>query len=121
MVHGETDLARAERASRALFGEEIAGLGRREIEEVFADVPSSEVPAERLDSGGVPLLDLLVATGLAHSKAEARRAIQGGGVYVNNQRCPDERKAVSRADAIAGAYVVLRKGRKDYHLLRLKG
>ncbi len=121
MVHGETDLERAERAARALFGEEVAGLGEREIEELFADVPSSEVDAGRLDGGGLPLVDLLVSTGLVPSKSEARRAIQGGGVYVNNQRCPDERKAVSRADAIAGAYVVLRKGRKDYHLLRLKG
>ena len=120
-VHGESGLARAEKATRILFGEEIAGLEPSEIEEVFADVPSSEVPASSLAGEGVPLADLLATSGLVPSKSEARRAIRGGGVYLNNVREGEETRKVAAGDALGGRLLVLRKGRRDYHLVRVKG
>ena len=118
-LHGETALAAAERASAVLFGEEITGLAPGEVEEVFADVPSSEIPGERLAGDGMPMVDLLVEAGLVPSKAEARRSIPAGGIYLNNQRAADEKRRVTLGDAIGGRFLVLRKGRKTYHLVRV--
>jgi tyrosyl-tRNA synthetase len=120
-VHGESGLARAETATRILFGEEIAGLEASEIEEVFADVPSSDLPASALAGEGMPLADLLATSGLVPSKSEARRAIRGGGVYLNNVREGEETRKVTTGDALDGRLLVLRKGRRDYHLVRVKG
>ncbi|HVF58485.1 MAG TPA: tyrosine--tRNA ligase [Thermoanaerobaculia bacterium] len=121
MLHGESDLARAERATRVLFGEEVAELEPRDVLEVFADVPSSAVEKAQLAGAGVPLVDLLVSAGLAASKGEARRALQQGGVYLNNRRVADERKAVTLDDTLGGELLVLRKGKRDYHLVRVAG
>jgi tyrosyl-tRNA synthetase len=121
IVHGEDALAAAERATAVLFGEEITDLEPAEIEDIFAEVPASTVARGDLADDGRPLADLLVAAGLATSKADARRAILGGGVYVNNQRVADERRTVSLADSIGGRFIVLRKGRKGYHLVRIAG
>ncbi|HWM93143.1 MAG TPA: tyrosine--tRNA ligase [Thermoanaerobaculia bacterium] len=119
-VHGETALAAAERASAVLFGEAITGLESREVEDIFADVPSSEVPKDRL-AEGLPIVDLLIQSGLVPSKAEARRAIQAGGIYLNNQRMAGEKRLVTLAETIDGRFLVLRKGRKTYHLVRVIG
>jgi tyrosyl-tRNA synthetase len=120
-VHGESELARAERASRVLFGEEIAGLSSADLLRIFSEVPASEVAADRFAGDGVQLAELLVESGLVRSKSEARRGIEGGGVYVNNRRVGDVFAKLTRDDAIDGALVVLRKGRKAYHLVRLQG
>lgn len=120
-VHGETALAAAERASAILFGEEIAGLEPGEVEEIFADVPSSTVAESRLEGDGMPVVDLLVEAGLVPSKAEARRSITAGGIYLNNQRSADEKRMVKRNDTVGGRFLVLRKGRKTYHLVRVEG
>jgi tyrosyl-tRNA synthetase len=116
-LHGETGLAAAERATRALFSGDIEGLAADEIAEVFADVPSSELPSEALGGAGTPLVDVLAGTGLASSKGDARRAIEGGGVYVNNQRVEDAARVLSIEDTIEGRFVLLRKGKKSYHLV----
>ena len=118
-VHGESGLARAETATRILFGEASADLEPAEIEEVFADVPSSQVAAASLAGEGMPLADLLAASGLVPSKSEARRAIRGGGIYLNNVRIGEETRKVTAEDALGGRLLVLRKGRKDYHLVRI--
>ena len=120
-VHGEAVLERAERASRLLFGEEIANLPPDEVLEILAGVPSTDVAAEQLAGEGAPLVDLLVASGLAPSKAEARRAIQGGGVYVNDQRVTEERRTLTAADGIGGRLTILRKGRRECRVIRLAG
>lgn len=120
MVHGETALAKAEQASQALFGGDIAGLDAADIEDIFAEVPSHEVTRESL-SDGLPVVDLLVASGLVSSKADARRSIQGGGIYLNNERVSDAAQTAGFAQAIDGRFLVLRKGRRQYHLIRVNG
>ena len=119
MVHGEDALAKAERATAVLFGAEIAELEPREVSDIFADVPSIEIEKARLEGDGLPLADLLIAAGLVPSKGEARRAIQGGGIYLNNRRVAEERRTVTLADPLGGELIVLRKGRKEYRLVRL--
>jgi tyrosyl-tRNA synthetase len=116
-LHGESGLSRAQQATRALFGGEVAGLAADDIADIFADVPSHEVPRESLAGAGKLLVELLSETGVATSKGEARRSIEGGGVYVNNLRVEDIARAVSMADAIEGRFILIRMGKKRYHLI----
>ncbi len=120
MVHGETALAKAEQASSVLFGGDLEGLDAADIQDIFADVPSSEVAAADLAGEGLPVADLLAATDLATSKGDARRSIKGGGVYLNNRRVGDPSQMVSIAETIEGQFLVLRKGRRRYHLVQVK-
>jgi len=119
MLHGETELERALRASEVLFGKEISGLSVQEIVDIFADVPSTEIDRSKLASDGFTLGDALVLAGLAPSKGEAKRLVQGGGVAVNNVRVDDARKAITASDFIEGQVLVLRKGARHYHLIRI--
>jgi tyrosyl-tRNA synthetase len=119
LVHGETSLEKALRASEVLFGQEISGLSVQEILDIFADVPSTELERSKLDGDAFTLSDALVFSGLAPSKGEAKRLVQGGGVSVNNRRADDARKAITVADLIDGQLLVLRKGAKHYHVIRM--
>jgi tyrosyl-tRNA synthetase len=118
-THGPEALARAERISRSLFGEEVAALSAEDVLEGVGEVPTGSVPATALGGDGTPLVDLLLAAGVASSKGEARRLITGGGIYLNNRRAADPNLRVTLNDSIDGRLVLFRKGRKDYHLLRL--
>ena len=119
MLHGETELNKAIRASEILFGKEISGLSVNEIVDIFADVPSTEIAKSNLESDGFTLGDALVLSGLAPSKGEAKRLVQGGGVAVNNRRVDDVRKPIPVSEFIDGQLLVLRKGAKNYHLIRI--
>lgn len=119
MVHGETALARAQQASEVLFGGALDGLQAADIADIFADVPTTAVPRIALSGDGLPLVDLLAQTGLASSKGDARRSLPGGAFSVNNHRVAAIERSVTLNDAIDGQFVVLRKGRKQYHLVQL--
>jgi tyrosyl-tRNA synthetase len=119
IVHGESALARAERATEALFGGEVTGLDAGEVVEIFEDVPSSEIEKSRLGGEGMWVVDLVAATKVAPSKSEARRLVQGGGVYLNNRRLTDLEHRVSLEESIEGKFLVIRKGQKHYHLVRI--
>ncbi|NNL30743.1 MAG: tyrosine--tRNA ligase [Gemmatimonadetes bacterium] len=119
-LHGSTGLAAAQRATQALFGGDIEGLAADEIADVFSDVPSSEIQASRLEGGGTALVDLLAETELASSKGDARRAIKGGGIYLNGHRVEDVEATVTIDDAIDGRFLLLRKGKKSYHLVAIR-
>jgi tyrosyl-tRNA synthetase len=119
ITHGETALAKAEQAAEVLFGGEIAGLDAADIEDIFSDVPSSEVPRSRLEGEGLPVVDLLADAGVTRSKGEARRLLKSGGIYVNNVRVEETDRALALDDAIEGRFVVLRRGKKRYYLVRL--
>jgi tyrosyl-tRNA synthetase len=119
MLHGETELERAVRASEVLFGKEISGLSVGDILDIFADVPSTEIDKAKITADGFTLGDALVLSGLAPSKGEAKRLVQGGGVAVNNVRVDDARRPVSLSDFIDEQVLVLRKGARNYHLIRI--
>jgi tyrosyl-tRNA synthetase len=118
MVHGEANLRKAMQASQVLFGGEIAELSADDVLDIFAEVPSSEMPRAQFEGEGLPLVDIVIASGFATSKGAARRMIEGGGIYVNNLRVSDARAMIGLADFIEGRYLVLRKGARDYHLIR---
>ena len=120
-VHGETGLSRAEQATAVLFGGELDGLAAEEIADIFADVPSSELHRGALEGAGIPIIDLLADTGVATSKGDARRSLEGGGVYLNNVRIEGVERGVTAEDALEGRFLVLRKGKKNYHLVKIMG
>jgi tyrosyl-tRNA synthetase len=64
------------------------------------------------------VVDLLVEAGLCGGKGAARKDIQGGGIYLNNERVSDPSATVSEKDLLADFAIVLRKGKKSYHLFR---
>ena len=120
-VHGETGLEAARRATEALFGGDLTGLPADQIQDVFGDVPSSQIGKDVLSGQGKPFVELLVECGLASSKGDARRSIEGGGIYLNNERVGDASRAVTMDDALEGRFIVLRKGKKRYHLVAVTG
>jgi tyrosyl-tRNA synthetase len=121
MVHGPEALARAEHATEALFGDgDLEGLSARELEDVFAEVPSSAVTRDQLAGEGMTYVDLAAGAGLDRSKGQIRKLVQGGGMYLNNERVEDTAAMVTLDDAIEGRIIVLRKGKKKYHLVRVE-
>ncbi len=120
-VHGETALAKAEQATQVLFGGSLEGLTVFEIEDIFADVPSYMLQPERLSTDSSTAVDLLVESGMAQSKGEARRAITEGGIYLNNRRVTDPAQVITTDDLLYGRYMVWRRGRKNYHLVKIVG
>jgi tyrosyl-tRNA synthetase len=117
MVHGDDQVTRAERAAGLLFSGNLASATVDDVLMVFDDAPSTEVT---LPGEGMTIVDLLTATKLAPSKSEAVRLVKSGGVYVNNERAKDVRARLTADQAIGGKVFVLRKGRRDQHIVKLR-
>lgn len=100
LVHGEEEAQKAQQGAQALFG----GAGNTE------NMPSTEIPAAEIPEDGINILDLLVKTGLAPSKSEARRLVQQGGISVDDAKVTDP-NALVKIDA----EVIVKKGKKVFH------
>jgi len=118
LVHGQEHVARAEHASQLLFGEDITQLSAEEVLAVFADVPATEIEAAQL-ADGVGAVDLIALVKLVPSKSEARRLVQSGGAYLNNRRLTDVHAKITLEASIGGRVLVLRKGSKQNHILKI--
>ncbi len=117
LVHGAESTAKAERTAAALFGGDLELLDEEAILDAFADAPSTALARQRLDGSGIPLVELLVDTGLVSSKSQARRTVEQGGAYVNDRKADDADRLIGRSDLLSDRYVVLRRGKKDHHLV----
>ena len=102
LVHGEEEAEKTQAAAKALF----AGGGD-------ANMPTTEIGADKLADGKIGILNLMVACGLAGSNGEARRLVQQGGVFVNDEKVPDHTYAVTEEMLKEG--VKIRKGKKVFH------
>jgi tyrosyl-tRNA synthetase len=116
LVHGPEWTERVERAAEALYSEDVAALDEATLLMALADAPSTVLDPAALHGEGVDLVDALVLTGLVASKSAARTAISQGGAYVNNRRAPESAR-LTPSDLIAGRYVLLRRGRRELHLV----
>ena len=103
LVHGEEEAVKAQDAAKALF----VGGGDD------SNMPTTEIAADKLTDGQIGILNLMVSCGLAGSNGEARRLVQQGGVFVNDQKVPDHTYAVTEAMLRDG--VKIRKGKKVFH------
>jgi tyrosyl-tRNA synthetase len=115
-VHGQAALARVMHASEVLYGGAITDLDDRTIREIFEDVPSHVIARDRIKSG-ISLVDALVDSSACASKSVARRLIESGGVYINNQASRDTALLLTEADLASPSYLVLRTGKRSYRLL----
>ena len=114
LIHGESATAEAIRASEILFGGELAGVSESTFNEIVGEVPTRQLPASELAGEGKTLVELLVHSGLSTSKGQARKDVEGGGVYVNNVREPNFQRAVVASDLLFYKHLLLRKGKKNY-------
>lgn len=120
LVHGKAVVDSVEKASRFLFGDSDI-----ELDPTTLNVLSREIPHSGLHSSSRPfdlsLVDVLVLCGLAESKGAGRRLIESGGVYVNNRRQANVSARLREPDLLCGRAVLLRSGKKTYHLIELQG
>ncbi len=119
LVHDETAVVQALKASKIFFGGEITDVSDTELVDIFSDVPSVEISRTSFEGEGVPFVDVLVQAQVAKSKSDARRAIEGGGIYLNNVRTADVMKKISLTDTVHGKFIILRKGGKNYFMVKV--
>ena len=120
LVHGEVATKEAVRASEILFGGGLDGISESTFNEIVGEAPSKEIERGKLDGAGQPLLELLVHSGLCPSKGQARKDLEGGGIYVNNVREANLQRAVSNNDLLFGKHLLLRKGKRNYVVVTAK-
>ncbi len=116
IVHGPEQAEAMERGAQVLYGHEIKDLTDEQLEALFAQAPTHEVPRDRLKAG-IPIADLLTEARIATSKGDARRRLGGGGIYVNNLPV-DGSYIATEASLASASCVVLRSGKKNYYLIR---
>lgn len=118
-LHGADAVTRAEHTSQALFSGDVAGLDLDQIDDAMADVPSTTLDAGALDAG-VDIVDVLVDTGLAPSRSQARRFVGDGAVSVNGDRF-DGSRPLGPTDLLHGAVVLVRRGKRLWAVARVAG
>jgi tyrosyl-tRNA synthetase len=120
LIHGETAMQDAIRASQILFGGELAGISEATFNDIVGEIPTKEIEPAKLGGAGLPLVELLVHSGLCPSKGQARKDVEGGGVNLNNVREANAQRAVTAADLLFGKHLLLRKGKKNYVVVTAK-
>ncbi len=114
LVHGEAEAERAVAASAAVFTAS-GDTGDADYAALASTMPSCGIGAPELD--GLALTDALMRAGLASSKSEARRGIEGRGYSINGVVESDVNRRLSGADLRQGKYILLRKGKKNHAML----
>ena len=112
LVHGEEGLEKAMRITDAVFNGDVTKLSKDEIEDAFKDDKVVEVSEE------MNVVDLLAYSGLAQSKSDARKLVQGGGVSVNGEKITDIVFLVKKENAIDNTYSFIKKGKKNHCLVK---
>lgn len=117
LVHGEEEARKARDASVALYETGLSNLSDERLRELFPDVPSVlvEFPAGDVE---IPIADVVVQAKLAPSKKEARKLQAQGGLYLNNEPVPADRRTIGLSDLASESMLVLRAGKKRYCLVQ---
>ena len=115
-VHGEEGLKEAQTVTEALFSGNVKDLTTKQVEIALAKAPSAESGAEKKN-----LVDFLVDTKIESSKRQAREDVNNGAIYVNGDRIQDTDFEVDPAAAFDSKFVIIRKGKKKYTLVHIKG
>lgn len=117
LVHGEAATQDAKKCAQVLFGGSLEGVPENRLEDIFSDAPSSTIAKDRI--AAMSLVDLLLETKLVPSKSEARRLISSGGAYLNNERMLEPEFKVSESRFVGSRLLVVRTGKKNYHLVKI--
>lgn len=114
LIHGEEALQQALKISAALFSGDVKNLTAEEIKVGFKDVPSFE----RNNKDAAGLVELLVEAKISPSKRQAREDIQNGAISINGEKVTDLDYQVSDKDMIEGQFILIRRGKKKYTLIK---
>ena len=143
LIHGESATKQAVIASTVLFGGLLEGITEYTFKELLrtddfdesvykfqqnalskasGEIPQVTLDAKKFEGSGIALIELLVHSRLSASKGQARKDIEGGGIYINNKsRETDvQRMVIADKDLLFGKYVLLRKGKKNYVVVKAK-
>lgn len=120
-VHSEKDFNTAVTASELLFGkgttEGLRNLTESTLLDIFSGVPQSKVNLSEINNG-INIIDFLSEKSNAlPSKGEARRTIKGGGISINKEKVGDDQRTIDASDLLNGKYILVQKGKKNYHLV----
>jgi tyrosyl-tRNA synthetase len=118
LVHGPEALDAAVKASEILFGGPLDGITEVLFNDVAGEVPTRDLEKSKLEGTGAALTDLLVHSGLCPSKGQARKDLEGGGINLNNVRITEAAHTVKTSDLLFGKYLLLRKGKRTYAVLK---
>ena len=115
-VHGEEGLAEAQRITKALFSGDVADLTTEEIEQAFKDVPSVEVANEKKNI----ILWLVDDSKIEPSRRQARQDVENGAIHINGEKVTDVDAEIDPSSHFDGKFVIVRRGKKRYFLVRVK-
>ena len=118
LIHGEEAAQDAIRASEILFGGSVEGISENNFADVASEIPTRNIAPAELEGEGKSLLELLVTSGLCSSKGQARKDMEAGGIYFFNNRESNIQKKITSADLMFGKYLLLRKGKRNYAVLK---
>jgi tyrosyl-tRNA synthetase len=122
MIHSKEELEKAQAASNILFGnatsEALRSLDEATLLQVFEGVPQYTISRADLEK---PFVDIVAdVCKVFPSKGECRKMVQGGGVQLNKEKVMDAQRAVAEGDLIAGKYLLVQKGKKNYYLITVE-
>jgi tyrosyl-tRNA synthetase len=118
LVHGKEGLESAMRATKFFFGEKIENVSDADVASIFEDIPSVTLSNDLLNGGSI--IDMLSETPLFKSKKEVRRSVDQKGVYINNVAVTGSDQVLSKDDLASETSMVLRKGKKNYCVVRFE-
>jgi len=124
IVHSQGDLASALDASEILFGkgttETLQKLSEEDLLAAFEGVPQVEVNKSEMEMG-INVIDFLTEkTNIFPSKGEARKMVQGGGVFINKNKVEDVNFKLFTTNLLNDKYILAQKGKKNYYLVKLQ-
>lgn len=114
-IHGKEALNDAIRISQALFSGDLKSLSAKELKEGFKDVPQVE-----LSQGTTNIIDVLIETGIASSKRQAREDVNNGAIYINGERQQSVEYQLDDTDKIENEFTIIRRGKKKYFMVNFK-
>ena len=122
MIHSKEELEKAQAASNILFGnatsEALRSLDEATLLQVFEGVPQFTIARSNLDK---PFIDIIAdVCKVFPSKGECRKMVQGGGVQLNKERVADAMRVVTAEDLIAGKYLLVQRGKKNYYMITIE-
>jgi tyrosyl-tRNA synthetase len=114
LVHGEKEMLKAEKISQALFYGNLKDLSEKEIEEGFKDIPSKIIQ----NKNEIKLAEIILASGAVASKRQAKEDIKNGAISVNGENFTDTDKKIPASERLFGKYIIIRKGKRNYFLVK---
>jgi tyrosyl-tRNA synthetase len=120
LIHGAEALTNASLASTIVFGGSVDKISEETFNCILDEVPTKEIEKSKLDGAGIPLVELSIIAGLCPSKGQARKDIESGAIYIQNNRETSIARAVTSNNLLFGKHILLRKGKKNYVVVTAK-